>query len=94
MTLTAPPEPALLSPVALVCARAGGYRRLAEWIDVPHSTTWRWLNPVKRRTRKKATGGKFLLGQVPTQYQRQIMEAFRKRGVRLTATELLDGGRL
>lgn len=74
-----------LTPAALVVARFGGVRKLGRMLDIDPSSISKWI----------ARGGK-----IPNSSREDgrdthqgLLELAKKEGVRLTAEELIQGGR-
>lgn len=70
------------TPADIVIERFGGCRAVARVLDVDHSWVVRWRKP-------KREGG--TAGLVPVSHQRVLLEEAEKRGIELTAVELVVG---
>lgn len=70
------------TPADIVIERFGGVRAVARTLDIDHSWVVRWRKP-------RTAGG--TAGVVPSAHQRRLLEEAAKRGIRLTASELIVG---
>lgn len=68
----------LLTPTELICKRFGGIKNVSSIVNIGINGIYRW------QTRRG--------GRIPDQYLPIILKAANLKNIKLTATELIEGG--
>lgn len=71
-----------MSPAETVIQRFGGVRSLARDLGIDHSSVARWPMPKARRGSA---------GNIPSKYHATILRTAERRGIALSAAELIFG---